>query len=313
MKEKKCIDLVIGGPDFSGTSTQVKDLIDYFTSTGKKVKDLRGTEMDALFHVERFGLSNNYTCLKEFLNDPAVSENQKKDFVFEISNFLTGEVKVASCFKTPSTLFINPDSADVWVLEEPTNRGAGQVCRTIEQRRSDFDSRLNPVSAALAHQAYRTDEFFRFRGPLRENEKIIIRSRSEESACYQIYDSNHLSSGISLEKYLELPGNKIAFSNPPTHIFVVAGYKNWSIEDYKKLRDEKIKSKNTDDHERDVSYQLLVNRRYATEWLEELYENGCERWGVEAPQIKRFDIYKSKEEIKSEMINEVERILETTK
>ena len=72
------------------------------------------------------------------------------------------------------TSYIDPNSADVWIMEEPTKRGAGQVNRVIEQNRSAFNDELNPKAAAETHSVYRTDEFLRFRKPLRENNKIII-------------------------------------------------------------------------------------------------------------------------------------------
>jgi len=64
------LDLVIGGPDMSGTTTQIDDIINYFQEQGKIVRDLRGTEIDALFHAEVFFKYNkDYTNLQEFLNN----------------------------------------------------------------------------------------------------------------------------------------------------------------------------------------------------------------------------------------------------
>ena len=85
------IDLVIGGPDMSGTSTQIKDLVDFFKSIGKIVKDISGTEIDALFHAEIFNeFNNNYLNLKEFLNDKNVADETKKEFIYRANDFLLG-------------------------------------------------------------------------------------------------------------------------------------------------------------------------------------------------------------------------------
>ena len=72
------VDLVIGGPDMSGTSTQVNDIIEFFKSRGKAVRDLRGTEIEALFHAVMFSEYNDdYLSLSEFLDDPKVLESSK--------------------------------------------------------------------------------------------------------------------------------------------------------------------------------------------------------------------------------------------
>jgi hypothetical protein len=209
------------------------------------------------------------------------------------------------------TEYIDPNSADVWILEEPTNRGAGQTVRKFELYRSKFGDKLNPISAALAHQAYRSEEFFRFRRVLREEGKIIIRSRSEESACYQIFDGQHLPHGISQEQSLSLPGHQIAFGNPPTNIFLIVGPEDWKQGDYIQLRRKRCSKRILDDHEKSVEYQLMVNRRYATNWLEKLYEQGCRMHGGKVPEITRFSIYDSKKEIKEKMTKKVESILKS--
>jgi hypothetical protein len=340
---REYIDLVIAGPDFSGTTTQISDLMNYCSGAGLIVKDLRDTEIDALFHADTFSeLNKPYTSLKQFLDDANLSKLSGNSFgsriVFtlkqtlsEFSNrdlsrgtkdkllrqmysLLSGhhqnsDLMVASMVRNNCSTYINPLSADMWVNEEPTRRGAGQVNRTIEQRRSAFGSQLDANSAALTHQVYRIDEFLRFRNPIRENGLISLRSRSEESACYQIYDAQSLHSGIRLDKYLDLPGHKIAFANPPTHIFVVCGPENWDSEEYKKLKAERTGSRLLDDHEANYSYQLLVNQRYASDWLEELYHKGCRMYDSREPTIVRFDIYDSKEQTKHKMIRELEQIL----
>ena len=318
MLKRGFVDLVVSGCDFSGTSTQIEGLIKSLQDNRKIVRDLRGTELDALFHTGAFFKYNKkYSSLKDFLDDEIISKVFKRDFLAEAGELLIKgnkrEVRVASMIENKISEYISPNSADVWILEEPTNRGAGQVNRTIEQNRSEYGDILNPISAALCHQAYRTDEFFRFRRPLRENGKIIIRSRSEESACYQIYDKEILPRGISKEQYLSLPGHQVAFGNPPTHLFIVHGPENWTSEEYIKLKTERQGTRRADDHESSAQYQLLVNKRYATYWLENLYLEGCNMYNGKLPQISKFNIYDSKEEIVEKMIFRLSQILREQK
>ena len=81
------IDLVIGGCDFSGTSTQTQDLINYFKGTGKLVKDIRGTEIDAMFHIESFSPYNKgYMDLNEFSEDSNMHPFVLKDITNTINN-----------------------------------------------------------------------------------------------------------------------------------------------------------------------------------------------------------------------------------
>lgn len=321
----KFIDLVIAGPDFSGTTTQIDDIITYFRSANASVKDLRGTEIDALFHAEmladerkRFG-EGEFLNLNEYLatiqkwRESGTTVKDTAGFFFYVNKLLGGggtnrDLRVASMVKNDITTYIDPNSADVWIMEEPTRRGAGQVCRVIEQNRSKFGSKLDGISAALAHQAYRTDEFLRFRGPLRDAGKVILRSRSEESACYQIYDRKNLHSGIKMRDYLKLPGHELAFKYPPTHIFVVCGPIDWDKNEYLKLKSERTGSRILDDHESNYSYQLLVNQRYATDWLEKMYRRGC-MYKSKEPKIIRFDIYNSKEKTRELMNQALEEIL----
>jgi len=309
------LDIVIAGPDFSGTTTQINNIIEYFKNKNLKVKDLRGTEIDALFHAMKFSdINSKYASLKEMLDYKNTTPNLKAHFFEEAYNLLSGkdnaqDLLVASMINNDCTTYINPDSADVWILEEPTRRAAGQMNRVIEQNKSKFNSGIDAYSAALTHQAYRTDEFLRFRKPLRNHNKIIIRSRSEESACYQIFDEDIIRSGVKLDDYLNLPGHKIAFANPPTDIFVVCGPENWNQEEYLKLKELRVGTRIQDDHEKDYSYQLLVNKRYASTWLEELYQKGCQKHNSKVPTIHRFDIYHSKNEIKKEMDELLDKIL----
>lgn len=321
------LDLVVSGPDMSGTGTQINDIIDFLEAQKLRTRDLRGTEIDALFHSEQFqkeiknmGRTKDYLNLKEFLTDSkrfidaGVSYLTPKDFFFRVQELLSGggtnqDLKIASMINNEITTYINPNSADAWIMEEPTKRGAGQVNRTIEQNRSKFGDEFNPIAAALSHQTYRTDEFLRFRKPLREKNKIIVRSRSEESACYQIHDPNFLKEGIKMNDYLKLPGHKIAFQNAPTNIFVVCGPQNWTADDYTELKSQRSDGRNIDDHEKMADYQAMVNNRYASDWIDNLYEIGCKMHGGTPPEITRFNIYDSKKEIRNKMISKLEKIL----
>ncbi len=326
MKRGKFLDLVIAGPDMSGTSTQIKDTIDYFQNKKFIVKDLRGTETDALFHSKvlyderiKFG-EGDFFNLRDYIKtikdwrDSGVTMRDPVNVLFYINELLSGggtnqDLRVASMVENRVTTYIDPNSADVWIMEEPTKRGAGQVNRVLEQNRSLFGDKMNPIAAALCHQVYRSEEALRFRIPLRENNKVIIRSRSEESACYQIYDKNSLQIGIKIKDYLGLPGHSFAFKYAPTNIFVVSGPKNWTTKDYLELKKQRSDGRDVDDHESNPEYQVLVNKRYATNWLENLYEKGCKLHGGTPPKITRFDIYDSKEQIREKMQKKLEEII----
>ncbi len=301
-------DLVVCGPDMSGTSSQIQDLITYFQELGKQVRDIRGTEIDALYHAKRFeSINSNHISLQQYLRDTNVPQHEKDTFLFESYKLLSGyqtnnDLRIASMVQNDLTTYIDPDSADVWVMEEPARRGAGQVNRTLEQNRTAYGTVPDHTAASLAHQAYRADEFFRFRKPLRDAGKIILRSRSEESACYQVYDEKRLPDGISQKEYLSLPGHSVAFSYPPTHLFVVCGPEEWTVEEYQELKEQRSGKRILDDYENNLAYQVMVNNRYAGQWIETLYKEACEKYGSHIPEIIRFDIYKSREELRQEMI-----------
>ncbi len=335
---KHSIDFVIGGPDMSGTTSQIQDTIEYFQSRNKIVKDMRGTEINALFHSEMFkNINQKYLNVYEFLNDIKGfldSGNLSQLLEFNKSNFsqlnayffftkkilteLDGykqdqDLRITSMIKNDATNYVNPDSADIWIFEEPTKRGAGQTCRIVENNRSKFNSETDHISVATSHQVYRIAEFLRFRKHLREAGKIIIRSRSEESCCYQIFDEKLIKSGISESNYLNLPGHKIAFANPPTHLFIVCGPETWTAKDYIKLKEERSQGRGMiDDLEKDAPYQVLVNKRYATNWVNDVYDRGCAMHGTDTPKIERFDIYDSKEKIRKQMGKKLTEILEKT-
>ena len=312
MKEE-FTDLVISGCDFSGTTTQLFGLADYLYSKNYKIRDLRGSEREAMFHSEAMKEFNqNYAGFGEFLNDNYNAETRKQRAIKELGDLMKlTDFKISSMIHNEISEYIDPNSADAWIMEEPTRRGAGQTVRGFELYRSQFGSEINPISAALAHQAYRSEEFYRFRKILRDNKKIIIRSRSEESACYQIQDEINLPEGISREQYLSLPGHKIAFGNSPTNIFLVVGPADWKPIDYATLKGQRCGNRLLDDHEKNFEYQIMVNKRYATDWIENLYEEGCKMHNGKVPEITRFDIYDSKEQIMNKMISKLESILES--
>jgi thymidylate kinase len=309
------IDLVISGPDMSGTGTQVDQCIAYFQSIGKKVRDIRGTEMDALFHATIFSEYNqNHTNFQAFLTDEQIPQTIKEKLSLLINNLMirggtNQDLQIASMIDNSVSTYIHPDSADVWIMEEPTKRGAGQVNRTIEQHRSEYESSMDAISAAYAHQTYRMDEFLRFRKELRRRGKIIVRSRSEESACYQVFDSQVISSGINREQYITLPGHKIAFSNPPTHIFIVCSKQGWTPEQYVQIKKERNSGRFVDDYEKNIEYQILVNDRYRSDWIDQLYKSACGLYGSRAPIIKKISLYDSIDDIQEQMQKEIERML----
>jgi hypothetical protein len=311
--DKKFVDLVISGCDFSGTSTQIAGLIDYFQSIGKKVRDIRGTEVDAMFHTEALEDFNRlHLSFHEFIHDKSVHPFIIQDGINKVTRLSHGEkggLNISSMIKNDVSEYINPDSADAWIMEEPTRRGAGQTVRTVELYRSKFGDKSNQASAAFAHQAYRSEEFLRFRKILRELGKVIVRSRSEESACYQIFDEETSPGGVSREVYLNLPGHKIAFGNPPSYIFVVCGPENWTPQEYLELKRQRTDGRVDDDYEVNAEYQVMVNQRYATNWINDLYKEACEAYGSQMPEIIRFNIYHSKEQIIQEMIEKLKSIM----
>jgi len=311
MERGKYLDLVISGCDFSGTTTQLFGIADYFSLKNYKIRDIRGSEREAMFHSEAMKEFNKeYVGFGGFLKDDTITKERirratkKLDDLMRLTDF-----KISSMAHNEISEYIDPNSADIWMMEEPTRRGAGQTVRGFELYRSQFGSKMNPIAAALAHQAYRSEEFFRFRKILREQGKIIIRSRSEESACYQIQDKENLPEGISRQQYLSLPGHQVAFGNPPTHIFLVVGPEDWKPEDYSELKSQRAGGRILDDHEKNVNYQLMVNRRYATNWIDNLYKEACKKYDSKVPEITRFNIYNSKEQIIKEMIEKVESII----
>jgi len=304
------LDIVISGLDSSGTTTQVQDAIDYFQKNSSLVRDLRGSDIDALFHADKFDdFNSNHIDLESFLNDPEIDESTK----LRIMNSLAMEIRkmrVVSFVKTDRTNYADPKKADVWVLEEPPRRGSGLYCRVFEQNRAGFGLERNPLAEAHSHADYRVCEGHSYRIPARNADRIILRSRSEESTItYQQFDEEKLSDGILWEVFIEFPGHEIAFGFPPTHILIAHGPENWTREDYVKFVESRSKDRIRDDFEKDVDRQLLVNARYAHQgFLESAYEKGCRRYGREIPEIIRFDARMPMEDIRDYIHKTLARI-----
>ena len=111
---KRGIDLVISGCDFSGTSTQIAGIMDYLKSQGKVVRDLRGSETDAMFHAHSIMPYNKvHSSLNEFLNDPRVHPLIIQAVLNDI-NKLTRKngFGISSMVENDVSEYINPWSAD---------------------------------------------------------------------------------------------------------------------------------------------------------------------------------------------------------
>jgi len=125
-----------------------------------------------------------------------------------------------------------------------------------------------------------------------------------------MFDEKLIQSGIVKSEYLNLPGHQLAFANPPTHLFIVHGPKDWTAKQYLELKEERSQGRGiTDDFEKNAPYQVLVNERYATKWIKAFYQKGCRMHGTEIPKIHRFDIYASKAEIKEQMAEKLTEIV----
>ena len=283
------LDIVISGPDMSGTSTQIRDVIGYFEGKGLVVRDLRGREFDAQFHAERFKVINKeFFSLESFEESMFAIKNDAAvyDFYREARS-----LPMASCVKNDVSTYIDPSSADVWILEEPTHRSP---LRLVDMNMSKFHSSHDPSAQSYSYGVDRYHEYYRFRKPLLEAGKIVVRSRSEESAAYQVRDEEHLPGGLPHDGYLNIPGNALGFKSAPTDIFVVHAPIDWSADEYRRLKEERSDGRDLDDHEMNIPYQLLVNRRYGSRWLEDLYEQASSLHGGAVPRIHRIPMYDEK-------------------
>ncbi|MBW2983242.1 hypothetical protein KY327_02970 [Candidatus Woesearchaeota archaeon] len=288
MSSKRSLDIVVSGPDMSGTSTQVGDIISYFEDRGLKVRDLRWGELDALFHAEAFkDLNRDFRSLREY--EQAVKKGRvgSED---DLNRFYESarQLPRASSVRNEVSTYIDPESADVWVMEEPSKRG---LVRMVDMHMSQFWASHDPFAQAFSYGDDRYHEFFRFRQAFRQSGRIIVRSRSEESATYQIEDAERLPNGISIDEYLQVPGNAKAVQHPPSLIFAVHAPVDWSEDEYKELKRQRETGRIPDDHELNVPYQLLVNRRYASNWLQEFYEHADEVFGGGVPRIAAIPMY----------------------
>ena len=119
MERGKFLDIVVCGPDMSGTNTQIKGLVKLFQSKGMKVRDLRGTEIDALFHTSLFKTINkNYFSYAEFFTDKSTTSEMREKFLGVAAGCLIGggtnqDLRVASMMQNKVTSYIDPNSADV--------------------------------------------------------------------------------------------------------------------------------------------------------------------------------------------------------
>ncbi len=319
---KSYLDIVICGPDHSGTSTQINDSIEFFKNKNLVVKDLRGGEFNALFHRQ-----------SEFIYDKlkfCCSEDEVKKSIVNYDSFVkfANEKKVTNLIREvdekiikdlrsnkPSSMvdngicnFINPDYADVWVMEEPSKRGVGFAIRNLLMYASSFNQYYDKKEEAYAYSLDRKVEFDLYRKVLRDEGKIILRSRSEESLLYQLHDREIIRDGYLLSEAISLPGNKNAFMNGPDHLLVVAGKDGWTLSDAEKLA-LRGTNKVLDDFEQDIPRQALVGRRYASSDLEDMYAQANIFFGSKIPSFHRFDIWKSKGEIRDEMNSVLEKIL----
>jgi len=285
---------VVAGPDGSGTSTQVRDIIDYFRGKHLRVIDLRGGETDGLFHAREFNLYNHHGSPTSFesyaeFRETNLHSDFKSGFVFKAKKAFE-QGRIAACIDDPAFSFVDPEFADVFVLEEPSHR-AGESVRRVQLHRSKFGVKDDQYGKAVGYSFDRDCEFLRFRGPLRAAGKVLVRSRGVESAAYQIRDKLHLPFAPSRAEYIKLPGNAQAFANPPTDIIVVHAPEDWTVEEYYALKGDRMADRVIDDHENDAEYQLLVNRRYESCWLEDLYEYAQDFHGGLVPRIHRIPMY----------------------
>lgn len=312
IKKLPFFDLVIAGPDMSGTSSQIGYLMKYLQKTGYKVGDMRGNEKDALFHAEEFNRINKiFATYGAFRKDVDANFNDWVYFSRAVDE-LQNKLKLATFVDNPNEdqlgkmTWINPKKNDAWIFEEPTKRGAGQVCRVTDSNMSYFWKETDPKSLSTSHSVYRRDEFLRFREVLINLGIPIIRSRSEESGAYQIADMKVFPNGTGHQYYFELPGHKTAFANPPTHIFIAHAPEDWTEKQYLDLKKERSKGRILDDLEVNAPFQVMVNNRYATNWMKNFYEEGCKQFGSTPPKIYRFNLYDSEEKLEKEMIKTLE-------
>ncbi len=324
-KNTKGLDIVVGGPDHSGTSTQIKDIIKYFQNKGLRVKDLRGTEIDILFHrqteyiksfikIRQGGMKKqlvfdnlNLKSLEKFVKEHKLDILQKEVYKRIMEDLKTK--KTPSMIKNDVSLYLNPNLADVWVMEEPSKIQVGSAIRSGILYASKFRQKYTKYEEALAYALDRKLSYELFRKPLLDAGKIILRSRSEESLLYQLYDKKLNPKGPKMKKAIDIEGNALAFENPTDYLFIVSGLeRKWTLKDAKKLA-ERGKGKILDDKELNLDYQRLVGERYAQSMLEKMYSKAEKKFGSMAPQIHRFDIWKTPEEIKKDMYTVLDTIV----
>ncbi|MGM5481737.1 MAG: hypothetical protein ACQESE_05005 [Nanobdellota archaeon] len=330
---KKAIDIGVSGFDRSGTSTQINGIINHLeTKYDLRVKDFRGSENAALFHADKFmHYINGHRSLKEFLLDNSVPVDHKQHLAFEFMKLLEGvyedngtyvfrkadmDMKVAAINDDEKNYTkISPDFLDVGVFEEPSKRTAGVSSRKTELKMSAFDRLITPYENLIAHSVYRKDEFLRFREKLRQMNKIIVRSRTEESTiAYQFKDENVLSNGSTLEQFMSMPGiTEYALKYPATHLFIVCGPENMTLDNLKEIYSSRDDGRIQDDHEKNLDYQLLVNNRYASGFVERMYEKLCPQVGSQKPEFIYLDLKDNIPTMNKKIASHLDRIIEENK
>ncbi|MGM5480326.1 MAG: hypothetical protein ACQESC_02595 [Nanobdellota archaeon] len=326
------LDIVVSGFDRSGTSTQITGIINHFQEKyDANVKDFRGTENAVLFHtphiqdiIKRHDLSQKHISWKTFLLDNNIPSTLKQEISFEYAKMMEGveskdnslkkaniDLKIGAIVDDNEYFTAIPLDFDVGVFEEPSKRSAGVDSRKTEQKMSSFKRSGTPREALDAHSVYRKSEFLQFRKPLREANKIIVRSRSEESTlAYQFFDEKVLENGISEEEFLSKAGiSKYALVNPPTHAFIVCGPEDMTKEDLKKLYASREDGRVADDYEKDLDYQLMVNKRYASGFVEKMYEKFSKQFNTKKPEFIYLSLYDNIETINKKIGDNIERMV----
>ncbi|MFP4118506.1 MAG: hypothetical protein ACLFTH_00450 [Candidatus Woesearchaeota archaeon] len=326
------LDIGISGFDRSGTSTQINGIIDHLEKQyGLQVKDFRGSENAALFHADQFrDKIGNHISWKGFLLDNSIPSSVKMELSYEFAKLMEGvstingpdgepvnkkagaDLKIGA-FADDDEYFtrLSLENLDVAIFEEPAKRTSGVSCRKVEQKMSAFDRDLTPRETLLAHSIYRKDEFLRFRERLRMHNKIIVRSRTEESTmAYQFMDKNVLPKGTTLEEFMDAPGiTEYALKYPPTHLFIVCGPEDMTKDDLKSIYNARNDGRVEDDFEKNLDYQLLVNNRYASGEVELLYEKLCPELGARKPEFIYLNLYDDIETMNSKITGELDRII----
>jgi hypothetical protein len=90
---------------------------------------------------------------------------------------------------------------------------------------------------------------------------------------------------------------------------VAHGPDNWTVADMTAFAEKRMGGRLRDDYEKDADYQLLINKRYATDSLENLYRVGTKLHHGIMPTFIRFDMTKPKNLLQIEMTRALNKIL----